>query len=121
MGKKVLIIGSGIAGLCAGSYLKMNGYDVSIFEMSHTAGGLCTSWKKGDYTVDFCLHWLVGTQPESSFYKRWQELVDMNDLNFVNHKIFKRVEGNQGNYIDFYTSLDQLEKELMKQSPSMGK
>lgn len=30
--KKVIIIGAGIAGLAAGNYLQMNGYDSEIFE-----------------------------------------------------------------------------------------
>lgn len=45
-GKKVLIIGAGIAGLSAGSYLKLNGYDTEIFEAHCLPGGVCTSWKR---------------------------------------------------------------------------
>jgi len=26
-------------------------------------GGLCTSWKRGEYTIDGCLHWLSGSAP----------------------------------------------------------
>ncbi|HSV30486.1 MAG TPA: FAD/NAD(P)-binding protein [Atribacteraceae bacterium] len=51
--KKVLIIGAGIAGLSAGSYLRRNGYDTEIFETHALPGGLCTAWKRGDYTFDY--------------------------------------------------------------------
>ena len=44
--KKILIIGAGIAGLCVGSYLQMNGYNTEIFELHQIPGGLCTAWKR---------------------------------------------------------------------------
>ncbi|MCB0616861.1 MAG: NAD(P)/FAD-dependent oxidoreductase, partial [Phaeodactylibacter sp.] len=43
MKKKVIIIGGGMAGLSAGCYLRMNGYDTDIFEMQDVPGGVCTS------------------------------------------------------------------------------
>ncbi|MBK6948208.1 MAG: NAD(P)-binding protein [Haliscomenobacter sp.] len=46
--KKVLVIGAGMGGLSAGSYLAMNGYDVELFEMSRVAGGVCTAWHRGE-------------------------------------------------------------------------
>ena len=60
MGKKVIIIGAGIAGLSAGCYLRMNGYDTEIFELHTTPGGLCTSWERGNYIFDGCIHILAG-------------------------------------------------------------
>ena len=53
--KKVIIIGAGIAGLSAASYLQRNGYDTEIFEAHSLPGGLCTSWKRVDYTFDYCI------------------------------------------------------------------
>jgi len=41
--KKVVIIGAGMAGLSAGCYACMNGYDVEIHEGHTQPGGLCTS------------------------------------------------------------------------------
>jgi len=41
--KKVTIVGAGIAGLCAGCYLQMNGYDTEIFEAHNSPGGVCTA------------------------------------------------------------------------------
>ncbi len=45
---KVLVIGAGIAGLSAGSYLQRNGYQTEIFEAHSLAGGLCTAWRRGE-------------------------------------------------------------------------
>jgi phytoene dehydrogenase-like protein len=72
--KKIIIIGGGIAGLSAGCYARMNGYETHIYEMHNLPGGLCTCWKKGGYTSDLCIHWLQGTSPNSDFHKIWQEL-----------------------------------------------
>lgn len=115
--KKVIIIGGGMAGLSVGCYLRMNGFDTTIFEMNRTPGGLCTSWKRGKYTVDLCIHWLVGSGAGTSFYKRWNELIRMDDLEFVNHEEFFRVEDEHGNHISIFTDLDQLEKEFLTKAP----
>lgn len=68
--KKVVIIGGGIAGLCAGVYARRCDYDVEVLEMSETAGGLATSWRRGDYTFETCLHWLLGSNPRGPMYVR---------------------------------------------------
>ncbi|HUU64217.1 MAG TPA: NAD(P)-binding protein [Dehalococcoidia bacterium] len=60
MEKSIIIIGAGIAGMAAGCYGQMNGYRSRIFEMHDKLGGLCTAWERKGYTIDGCLHWLVG-------------------------------------------------------------
>ncbi|SEN15983.1 Phytoene dehydrogenase-related protein [Chitinophaga rupis] len=115
--KTISIIGGGMAGLCAGCYLLMNGYDVTIYEMNSTPGGVCTSWKRGDYTVDLCVQWLVGSGPASSFYERWNELIDIGNIRFVNHDEFFRVEDGKGNHISVFTNLDRLKAEFLEKAP----
>lgn len=73
-GKSIAIIGAGIAGLAAGCYARMNGYRTAIFEQESRPGGVCTSWRRGEYIFDGCLQWLVGTRPGSSMNHVWQEL-----------------------------------------------
>ncbi len=43
--KSIIIIGAGVAGLTAGCYAQMNGYQTRILEMHNQPGGLCTAWK----------------------------------------------------------------------------
>ena len=81
--KKVIIIGAGISGLCAGSYLQMNGYDTEIFELNTIAGGLCTAWKRKGYTFDGCVHWLAGSKPTDPFYHLWKELIDIDSFHRI--------------------------------------
>lgn len=117
MRKKVLIIGAGMAGLSAGAYLQMNGFDTEIFELGDRPGGLCTSWKRNGYTVDWCIHWLVGSGPSDHFYERWSELVDMSNVEIIDHEEYAVIENLQGDRIHFYTDLDRLRQELLAKAP----
>ncbi len=118
MKKKVNIIGAGIAGLSAGCYLQMNGYDSEIFELHNIPGGLCTTWKRGEYTFDGCIHWLVGSNPRDSFYKIWNELIDMSSIDFVEPEEALRVEDGSGDSIRVFSNVDKLEEEMLAKAPS---
>ena len=117
MAIKVNIIGGGIAGLTTGCYLQLNGFVSEIFESHSQPGGLCTSWKIGDYTVDGCLHWLVGSNPDNPIYDLWNELIDMKSIRFYNYEEFFRVRDRQGKEIIGYTDLERLHKELLSKAP----
>jgi len=95
---KIIIIGSGIAGLASGCYAQMNGYSSTIFEQHSIPGGLCTSWYRKGYTIDGCIHWLVGSSPKSGFNKYWKELHALNGVTSVYHDIFTTIE--TGTYKD---------------------
>jgi len=115
--KKVIIIGAGVSGLCAGSYLQMNGYDTEIYELHDTPGGLCTAWDRKGYTFDFCIHWLMGSSPSDRFYGLWNELINMDTLEFVYHEIFFQIEDAQGNILRIFTDVDKLEEEMKRVAP----
>lgn len=74
MSKKVLIIGAGLAGLSTGIYLQEQGVQTEIFEISGQAGGMCTAWERKGYRFDGCIHWMVGTKPDSPYYKLYEEV-----------------------------------------------
>jgi phytoene dehydrogenase-like protein len=118
MGKSIAIIGAGIAGLSAGCYGQMNGYDTQIFELHDKPGGLCTSWKRKGYTFDGCIHWLVGSRPGSSFCRTWQELGAVQDREIVYHDEFARYEGPEGKTFALYTDVDRLERHMLALAPA---
>jgi phytoene dehydrogenase-like protein len=120
MDKQVIIIGAGVAGLSAGCYLQMNGYETRIFEMDTRPGGVCTAWKRKGYTIDGCMHWLVGTNPSSAMYRVWDELGLMQRRTFVNHEEYLRVEGKDGRFMALYTDPDRLERHLKELAPEDG-
>jgi phytoene dehydrogenase-like protein len=115
--KRVIIIGAGISGLSAGSYLQMNGYDTEIFELHNVPGGVCTAWKRKGYTFDFCIHWLVGSSPADNFYALWNELIDMAKLEFVDHEVFFQIEDVEGNTLRVFTDVNRLEEEMKRVAP----
>ncbi len=118
MDKKITIIGGGIAGLSAGCYLQMNGYDTTIYETQNLPGGVCTAWDRKGYTFDGCIHWLIGSSPSDDFYYLWNELIDMKKKEFFDPEVYARVEGESPDeYIDLYTNIDKLEEELLKKAP----
>jgi phytoene dehydrogenase-like protein len=115
--KSVIVIGAGIAGLSAGCYGQMNGYRTRIFEMHDRPGGLCTSWKCGAYTIDGCLHWLVGSRPGTNFYRIWEELGAVQGRRMVDHEEFLRIEGKGGRVLIVYSDLDRLERHMKELAP----
>ncbi len=120
---KINIIGAGISGLSAGCYLQMNGFETEIFEKNPTPGGLCTNWKVGDYTFNGAIHWLLGSNDSSEFYKLWSELIDLESIEFVSHEIRVDLEVNDNvdkygsKIFHLYTDLTKLEKYLTDIAP----
>jgi phytoene dehydrogenase-like protein len=112
--KKVIIIGGGIAGLSAGCYLQMNGYDTEIFELHSIPGGLCTGWKRKGYTFDGCIDWLCGSDPRDELYTIWEELGAIQDKKIVNHEIYIRTDLQNDKSFSAYTDVDKLKEELLK-------
>jgi phytoene dehydrogenase-like protein len=113
----IIIIGAGFAGLAAGIYAQMNGYKTRIFEMHDKPGGLCTSWKRKGYTIDACIHWLVGSSPESSMHDFWDEAGITQGREFINMDEYMHYEGSDGRTLTFYTDVNRLEKHLLEFSP----
>jgi phytoene dehydrogenase-like protein len=116
--KSIAIIGAGIAGLAAGCYGRMNGYDTQIFELHDKPGGLCTSWKRKGYIFDGCIHWLVGSRPGSNFNRIWQELGAVQGRKIVDHDEFVRYEDAEGKAFIVYTDVDRLERHMLELAPN---
>ncbi len=118
MAKKIMIIGAGIAGLSAGIHARQNGYDTEIYEQHNLPGGLCTAWDRKGYTIDGCIHWLVGTNPGSQFNRLWSEVCPINEMEIIDREIFMSIEGEAGKVLHIYSDLDRLEQHLIEHSPS---
>jgi phytoene desaturase len=95
--KTVVIIGGGVAGLSAGIYSAMNGFNTEILEMHSVAGGQCTAWDRKGFRFDYCLHWLVGTSKDA-FYDIWRETNVINDqTEIIDHDIHSKIIDKDGN------------------------
>ncbi len=114
--KSIIIIGAGIAGLAAGCYAQMNGYQSRIFEMHHLPGGLCTAWERKGYIFDGCIHYLFGSGEGQPFNAMWRELGAVQGRTFVNHQEYQRVTDGQKTLI-VYTDPDRLQAHMTDLSP----
>src|SRR5581483_2332124 len=120
-GRRIVIIGGGIAGLCAAVYAQRSGYQTEVLEMHTMTGGLATSWHRNGYTFETCLHWLVGSKPGGDFNRVWREVCDIDQLQFVFPKEFARMETEHGESLPISTNVDQMEKELLERAPQDAK
>lgn len=114
---RIVIIGGGIAGLCAGVYAQASNYQVEVLEQHSAPGGLATSWKRGDYTFETCLHWLVGSSRQGVLNAQWREVFDIDRLNFVYAEEYQRLESDGGQTLSVYANVDRMEAEFLRQSP----
>ena len=115
--RSIIIIGGGIAGLSAGCYGQMNGFRTRIFEMhKKKPGGLCTSWKRQGYTINGCIHWLIGSSPNDGYYRLWEELGAVQGREFVYQEEYCCIEAGGKRFI-VYSNIDRLEQEMKALSP----
>ena len=117
MQKKIVIIGGGIAGLSAGIYSAMNGFNTEIIELHNVAGGQCTAWERKKYRFDYCLHWLVGTS-KGAFHEIWKETnVINNETEIIDHEVHSQIFDKGRNKFIIYTNIDRWEKYLIEMAP----
>lgn len=115
--RKIAVIGGGIAGLCTAVYARRCGYEVELLEKNAGFGGLATSWRRSDYTFETCLHWLLGSNPNSPMYAEWQQVFDIGKLKFVYPEEFVRLENERGEILSVYSNVDLMENEFLKRAP----
>lgn len=115
--KKVVIIGGGVAGLSAGIYAMQAGFIAEIYEKHAFIGGQCTGWRRGEYYIDNCIHWLTGTRKGTSLYNIWENVgVLGEDVKLLQGESFCSVELN-GKKVTLWRDLERTEKEMLSISP----
>jgi phytoene dehydrogenase-like protein len=116
--KSIIVIGAGIAGLSAGCYAQMNGYQTQIFELHSAPGGLCTAWQRKGYVFDGCVHHLAGAGPNSRLYRLWEELGAVQDHPLIDREYFVQVEDPTGKALTVYTDIERLEQHMKELAPA---
>ena len=114
---KIIIIGGGVSGLSAGIHAKMNGHEAIICERHTLPGGNLTGWKRGEYEIDNCIHWLTGTNPSTHAYQSWVELGALGDgieIFQVNTLYTCRMDGEE---ISLYCDIERLQERMDSISP----
>lgn len=112
----MIIVGAGIAGLSAGCYARMNGFQTTILEMHDIPGGLCTAYERKGYKWDLSMHMLTGSC-SGPFHRMWQELGVVQNRKFHYHKEMSRIESREGKILRYSTDRKELEDQMLKLSP----
>jgi phytoene dehydrogenase-like protein len=77
----VIIIGAGIGGLVCGCYLAKAGLKTLIVEKNAHPGGYCTSFKRGGFVFDSCVHSLVSCRKKGIVGKLIDDFNIKDELN----------------------------------------
>ena len=121
MKKKVVVIGGGIAGMAAGVYAQKCGFDVTILESHSKAGGVCTSWRRGDYLFEGGMHWLSGSGKKENVHRLWRYVGALDDSVAV-HCREPFIELNHGGVpIRMYRDVNLTERHLLELAPADAK
>ena len=112
----ILIVGGGVAGLSAGIYAQLAGHHATIYEKHTVAGGNLTGWQRGDYHIDNCIHWLTGTNPNTSTFKMWCELGVLGNVEIMQGDSLYTCECD-GKQISLYNDLEKIKTEMLEISP----
>ena len=115
--EKIVIIGGGIAGLSAGIYAKLAGFDVEIYEKNTIPGGECIGWNRKGYHIDNCIHWLTGTRKGTELYDVWKTtgaLTDETEYADVNSFYTSTYNGQSAT---LWNDLERTKIELIALSP----
>ncbi|MHB1033875.1 MAG: phytoene desaturase family protein [Pirellulales bacterium] len=116
--KSVLIIGAGLAGLATGCYARMNGYAARIFEHHGVSGGVCTAWKRGEFLVDGCIHFLTNHRPGSACHEVYRELGALEPGEVRDMTVYSRfVDQATERQVTITPDLDRLANDLAAVSP----
>lgn len=113
---KIIIIGGGVAGLSAGIYARLYGYEATIYESHTEPGGNLTGWQRGPYHIDNCIHWLTGTNKKTETYKMWETLGALKNTEIYKPESLYTYRFNDHS-ISLYRDINKFEKQLLSVSP----
>jgi len=116
--KSIIIIGAGLAGLAAGSYSQMNGYESRIFEHHSKPGGVAAVWRRGEFLIDGGIHFLICHRPGTKIYDVYREIGAVGKYEIADMMTYLRFVDETGSKsIRFSNDLDKLEKVLIDIAP----
>ena len=115
--EKVVVIGGGIAGLSAGIYALLSGFEAEICEKNAIPGGECIGWNRKGYHIDNCIHWLTGTKKGTELNEVWRKLGALSeDTQYAPIDAFY-TSTYEGKSVTLWNDLARTERELIEAAP----
>lgn len=120
MMKKIVIVGGGVAGLSAGIYGQLAGFDCKILERHFRPGGNLTGWERDGFHIDNCIHWLTGTKEGTKLRQRWEEVGALYPGIGLCHT--ERLYGStlDGKSVSMSCDVEQTREQMLSVSPRDG-
>jgi phytoene desaturase len=116
--KSIIIIGAGLAGLSAGCYAQMNGFNSHIFEHHTVPGGVAAAWRRQGYVIDGGIHFIMGHKPGTAFNQLFIDLGVSDPALYVDMVSYGRfIQQAAGIDLVVGADLDKLASELKTLAP----
>ncbi|MEZ4849490.1 MAG: phytoene desaturase family protein [Bacteroidia bacterium] len=119
--KKVIVIGSGFAGLATAALLGKAGYQVIILEKNEQPGGRARRWEKDGFTFDMGPSWYWMPDVFENFFnlfgKSVSEYYDLVRLN-PSYRVYF---GEGEEFVDVPANMQELEALFEKEEPGSSK
>ena len=105
--KNIAVIGSGLAGISAASYLAKNGYKVTVYEKNETYGGRLQQFTSNGFTFDMGPSWYWMPDIFESYFNDFDHTTaDYYELNRLNPGY--RIYYGKDDYLDIVENIDEL-------------
>lgn len=109
---KVIIVGGGVAGLSAGIFSQLSGFETEILESHTKAGGNLTGWDREGYHIDNCIHWLTGTNPVTDLCKMWETLGALKEVEVYQPKTLYTYSA-EGHTLSLSRDIETLRRDML--------
>jgi phytoene desaturase len=107
--KKIVIIGSGFAGLSAACYLSQEGHDVTVLEKNDQSGGRARVWYKDGFTFDMGPSWYWMPEVFEQFFCHFgATTADFYDLKRLDPSYRINYSGNE--FINVPASIEEIKR-----------
>ncbi len=118
--KKIIVIGSGFAGLTAAALLSKQGFDVTVLEKNDQAGGRARVWAKDGFVFDMGPSWYWMPEVFEQFFNKFgKTTADFYELKRLDPSY--RIFYTENQQMDVPASVDDLAKIFEGKEKGSGK
>lgn len=119
MGKRVVVIGAGIAGLASAALLLREGWDVVVVEKQHSVGGRAGELEVDGFRFDTGPSWYLMPEAFDEFFRACGTSTER-ELDLVDLSPAYRVYNDDGAFLDIHSGVDNVVRLFESIEPGAG-